>query len=238
MILNSHGKPSLRVLETKRKVLKGELLDAEAWSRSVGTSLWEALEMRFLPAVPDAAGWTVNLWVDLGEAGQVWLPLGSGSLLHIHAFSFFCPGEDSSDLIRHFLIESSAKGVHLKGADEEPYFGEPAGPGWAGAVWARGMVRRGSCHCTVSPQGASPPLCASIPSWPWPCPANSPSRRKVGLASKEATSGHRVWLFSLERLLGVTSHLIYGRVTVKGACSTVRQHLHLLAVRTGECLSL
>ncbi|KAF6300016.1 tensin 4 [Rhinolophus ferrumequinum] len=32
-------------------------------------------------------------------------------------------GEDSSDLIRHFLIESSAKGVHLKGADEEPYFG-------------------------------------------------------------------------------------------------------------------
>ncbi|XP_032135637.1 tensin-4 isoform X3 [Sapajus apella] len=32
-------------------------------------------------------------------------------------------GEDSNDLIRHFLIESSAKGVHLKGADEEPYFG-------------------------------------------------------------------------------------------------------------------
>uniref|UniRef100_A0A8C5JY23 Tensin 4 n=1 Tax=Jaculus jaculus TaxID=51337 RepID=A0A8C5JY23_JACJA len=33
------------------------------------------------------------------------------------------PGEESSDLIRHFLIESSAKGVHLKGAEEEPYFG-------------------------------------------------------------------------------------------------------------------
>lgn len=32
------------------------------------------------------------------------------------------PGQDNSD-IRHFLIESSAKGVHLKGADEEPYFG-------------------------------------------------------------------------------------------------------------------
>ncbi|KAM6176134.1 tensin-4 [Erethizon dorsatum] len=32
-------------------------------------------------------------------------------------------GEDSGDLVRHFLIESSAKGVHLKGADEEPYFG-------------------------------------------------------------------------------------------------------------------
>ncbi|XP_044531033.1 tensin-4 [Gracilinanus agilis] len=27
------------------------------------------------------------------------------------------------DLVRHFLIESSAKGVHLKGAGDEPYFG-------------------------------------------------------------------------------------------------------------------
>ncbi|KAJ6660683.1 hypothetical protein lerEdw1_017680 [Lerista edwardsae] len=32
-------------------------------------------------------------------------------------------GEDGGELIRHFLIESSARGVHLKGADEEPYFG-------------------------------------------------------------------------------------------------------------------
>uniref|UniRef100_A0A8D0L232 Tensin 4 n=1 Tax=Sphenodon punctatus TaxID=8508 RepID=A0A8D0L232_SPHPU len=33
------------------------------------------------------------------------------------------PYDGDSDLIRHFLIESSAKGVHLKGASEEPYFG-------------------------------------------------------------------------------------------------------------------
>uniref|UniRef100_A0A8C0H0D6 Tensin 4 n=1 Tax=Chelonoidis abingdonii TaxID=106734 RepID=A0A8C0H0D6_CHEAB len=33
------------------------------------------------------------------------------------------PGESYTDLVRHFLIESSAKGVHLKGASEEPYFG-------------------------------------------------------------------------------------------------------------------
>ncbi|KAJ7313559.1 hypothetical protein JRQ81_005047 [Phrynocephalus forsythii] len=32
-------------------------------------------------------------------------------------------GETGSDHIKHFLIESSAKGVHLKGASEEPYFG-------------------------------------------------------------------------------------------------------------------
>ncbi|MEE6519928.1 hypothetical protein FKM82_017713 [Ascaphus truei] len=33
------------------------------------------------------------------------------------------PGEVTNDLVRHFLIESSSKGVHLKGAAEEPYFG-------------------------------------------------------------------------------------------------------------------
>lgn len=49
--------------------------------------------------------------------------LDSGTPIHTHSFFFLCPGEDNSDLIRHFLIESSAKGVHLKGADEEPYFG-------------------------------------------------------------------------------------------------------------------
>ncbi|KAM6942112.1 tensin-4-like [Lycodopsis pacificus] len=32
-------------------------------------------------------------------------------------------GESSSDLIRHFLIESSAKGVRIKGSSQEPYFG-------------------------------------------------------------------------------------------------------------------
>ncbi|XP_030077298.1 tensin-4 isoform X2 [Microcaecilia unicolor] len=32
-------------------------------------------------------------------------------------------GDDTADCVRHFLIESSAKGVHLKGASEEPYFG-------------------------------------------------------------------------------------------------------------------
>ncbi|OCT62050.1 tensin-4 [Xenopus laevis] len=32
-------------------------------------------------------------------------------------------GKGTNDLVRHFLIESSAKGVHLKGACEEPHFG-------------------------------------------------------------------------------------------------------------------
>ncbi|XP_040000986.1 tensin-4-like [Xiphias gladius] len=33
------------------------------------------------------------------------------------------PGESNSDLVRHFLIESSAKGVRIKGSSQEPYFG-------------------------------------------------------------------------------------------------------------------
>ncbi|XP_072319667.1 tensin-4-like [Eucyclogobius newberryi] len=33
------------------------------------------------------------------------------------------PGDSSSDLVRHFLIESSAKGVRIKGSSHEPYFG-------------------------------------------------------------------------------------------------------------------
>ncbi|XP_029357316.1 tensin-4 [Echeneis naucrates] len=33
------------------------------------------------------------------------------------------PGENSSDVVRHFLIESSAKGVRIKGSSQEPYFG-------------------------------------------------------------------------------------------------------------------
>lgn len=46
-------------------------------------------------------------------------------------------GEDSSELVRHFLIESSAKGVHLKGASEELYFGKD------GAVTRRGAKPTG-----------------------------------------------------------------------------------------------
>lgn len=64
----------------------------------------------------------------------------------MHAFSLLCPGEESGDLIRHFLIESSAKGVHLKGADEEPYFGEPlwpSGPWVSPSPWARRVVWEG-----------------------------------------------------------------------------------------------
>uniref|UniRef100_A0ACB8EUW7 Tensin-4 n=2 Tax=Sphaerodactylus townsendi TaxID=933632 RepID=A0ACB8EUW7_9SAUR len=43
--------------------------------------------------------------------------------LAMKVFSSKTGGNHGPDSIRHFLIESSNRGVHLKGADEEPYFG-------------------------------------------------------------------------------------------------------------------
>lgn len=43
----------------------------------------------------------------------------------IFYLSFFLTGGDlSNELVRHFLIECTQKGVRLKGCPNEPYFGE------------------------------------------------------------------------------------------------------------------
>lgn len=45
--------------------------------------------------------------------------------LHLTISSVFFPvGDVTNELVRHFLIETSAKGVRLKGCPNEPYFGE------------------------------------------------------------------------------------------------------------------
>ncbi|XP_029429149.1 tensin-4 [Rhinatrema bivittatum] len=46
-----------------------------------------------------------------------------GLAMKIQAAAGTKTGDDTLNQVRHFLIESSAKGVHLKGAAEEPYFG-------------------------------------------------------------------------------------------------------------------
>lgn len=38
--------------------------------------------------------------------------------------SLAATAQNNSELVRHFLIESSAKGVRVKGSSQEPYFGE------------------------------------------------------------------------------------------------------------------
>lgn len=136
-------------------------------SKSVSTSFVGGLGDN-IPTVPPrgrrmsklTSGWTRKRQVRCGSHWALELPSTC-------TFSLLCPGEESSDLIRHFLIESSAKGVHLKGADEEPYFGEslwPSGPWVSPSPWARRVVWEG-----LLTQGClffcREPLCLCVPAF-------------------------------------------------------------------------
>lgn len=52
-----------------------------------------------------------------------------------------CPpaaGDLASELVRHFLVECTPRGVRLKGCPNEPYFGEWRGGRWRPPVlWPR-----------------------------------------------------------------------------------------------------
>lgn len=133
-----------------------------------------------------------------------------------NSFFFLCPGEDSNDLIRHFLIESSAKGVHLKGADEEPYFGElpqPPGP-WGGSPtllsYNSGPAKPYSCRATCFPAGSlSAFVCQhSIMALALPCKLAIPQKGRS--EPQGGKVGCQTCSFSLERLLMVTFYLVYG----------------------------
>lgn len=43
----------------------------------------------------------------------------------------FLVGDLTNELVRHFLIETSSRGVRLKGCPNEPYFGESASLRWS-----------------------------------------------------------------------------------------------------------
>lgn len=51
----------------------------------------------------------------------------------------FAAGDITNELVRHFLIESSPKGVKLKGCPNEPYFGrwKPAAPTCPPTAWKK-----------------------------------------------------------------------------------------------------
>lgn len=92
-------------------------------------------------------------------------------------------GEESSDLIRHFLIESSTKGVHLKGASEELYFGKDS----AVAHSSPGSPR--SCFQSPWKHQAGPGECvahlpAQEPPSPWSC-LHFPDSGTVAVAPKQ-----------------------------------------------------
>uniref|UniRef100_A0A452IQP8 SH2 domain-containing protein n=1 Tax=Gopherus agassizii TaxID=38772 RepID=A0A452IQP8_9SAUR len=67
-------------------------------------------------------------------------------------------GDDSSDLVRHFLIESSAKGVHLKGASEEPYFGSLSAFVYQHAMTALALP----CKLAIPTRGTGPSVALTL----------------------------------------------------------------------------
>ncbi|KAM6368648.1 LOW QUALITY PROTEIN: tensin-4 [Pluvialis apricaria] len=70
-------------------------------------------------------------------------------------------GDESSDLIRHFLIESSAKGVHLKGASEELYFGSLSAFVYQHAITALALPCKLSIPTRDLADGEDGPDCAA-----------------------------------------------------------------------------
>lgn len=67
--------------------------------------------------------------VQQNKKGKITLRASCQSSLNRHSSSFiFCSyfevGDITNELVRHFLIETSAKGVRLKGCPNEPYFGK------------------------------------------------------------------------------------------------------------------
>lgn len=99
-----------------------------------------------------------------GQAG-----VGRGETPMLTPSSVPLAGDESSDLVRHFLIESSAKGVHLKGASEELYFGKdgavtrsPGNPksGPRSPSEQRPCLQRGCWHGGPPAPGSCPPFSA------------------------------------------------------------------------------
>uniref|UniRef100_A0A669QCW4 Tensin 4 n=1 Tax=Phasianus colchicus TaxID=9054 RepID=A0A669QCW4_PHACC len=85
------------------------------------------------------------------------------------------PGDDSSDLVRHFLIESSAKGVHLRGASEELYFGSLPAFVYQHAITPLALP----CALRIPAQGRCERSAPDSPDC-GPGPAQSPLKRSAG----------------------------------------------------------
>lgn len=98
-------------------------------------------------------------------------------------------GDESSDLIRHFLIESSAKGVYLKGASEELYFGKDG----AITLSSPGSPRTSFQKPLEAParSGAAPEPCRwrGGPPAPGSCPCFSASKAVIALSKTRTWGG-------------------------------------------------
>ncbi|XP_075299815.1 tensin-4 [Opisthocomus hoazin] len=151
-------------------------------------------------------------------------------------------GEESSDLVRHFLIESSAKGVRLKGASEELYFGSLSAFVYQHAITPLALPCKLSIPTRDLSDGEDSPDCA---------PESAPSLLKktavcnvlyLNSVSTETLTGAPAIqkaissTFELETL--PTPTLVHFRVTEQGVTLTdvqrrvfFRRHYPLAAVR-------
>ncbi|NXD87008.1 TENS4 protein, partial [Halcyon senegalensis] len=151
-------------------------------------------------------------------------------------------GEESSDLVRHFLIESSAKGVRLKGASEELYFGSLSAFVYQHAITPLALPCRLSIPTRDLADGEDSPDCAPEPALALLKKAAVCNVLYLNSVNVETLTGASAIqkaissTFELETL--PTPTLVHFRVTEKGVTLTdiqrkvfFRRHYPLAAIR-------
>ncbi|NXH46614.1 TENS4 protein, partial [Dicaeum eximium] len=151
-------------------------------------------------------------------------------------------GEEGSDLVRHFLIESSTKGVHLKGASEELYFGSLSAFVYQHSITPLALPCKLSIPTRDLADGEDSPDCA-------PDPALSLARRTavcnvlyLNSVNVETLTGAPAILKGISCTLELealpTPTLVHFRVTEQGVTLTdiqrkvfFRRHYPLAAIR-------
>ncbi|NXX13251.1 TENS4 protein, partial [Podargus strigoides] len=151
-------------------------------------------------------------------------------------------GEESSDLVRHFLIESSAKGVHLKGASEELYFGSLSAFVYQHAITPLALPCKLSIPAQDLADGDDSPDCAADSALAPPKRTAVCNVLYLGSLNVETLTGAPAVqkaissTFELETL--PTPTLVHFRVTEQGVTLTdiqrkvfFRRHYPLAAIR-------
>ncbi|NXL52196.1 TENS4 protein, partial [Podilymbus podiceps] len=151
-------------------------------------------------------------------------------------------GDESGDLVRHFLIESSAKGVHLKGASEELYFGSLSAFVYQHAITPLALPCKLSIPTRDLADGEDGPDCAAEPALPLLQKAAVCNVLYLNSVSMETLTGapaiQKAVSSTFEQETLPTPTLVHFRVTEQGVTLTdiqrkvfFRRHYPLAAVR-------
>ncbi|NXM72051.1 TENS4 protein, partial [Serilophus lunatus] len=151
-------------------------------------------------------------------------------------------GGESSDLIRHFLIESSTKGVHLKGASEELYFGSLSAFVYQHAITPLALPCRLSIPTRDLADGEDSPDCAPEPTVPLAKKTAVCNVLYLNSVNVETLTGAPAILKGISHILELetlpTPTLVHFRVTEQGVTLTdvqrkvfFRRHYPLAGIR-------